>query len=302
LPSFSDLSLSQGLYWPVRWYRDVCTYSALERAHCDLVDIVAFPHLNAPISDSRAKTLDSLATFGAKRLAIRLAGEQHDANTELDLEEHFGPVIYREPEASRGRAQVEVVLCDGPLVNVAVNCEPLVQKLTLWQHEPRNRSIAQIASTLAANQNDCVSDLGIVWTRPTGIGTRPMWVAVLVESARHGQVLQRHLADWPLLDLRSGQLCEDFRHQMPARSIMTLAYAAQRKTTYLDAVVVASGGDGIGELSWIPPANAWMHPDAAMLLVDVLHDDDQPSRDRARARIAAYEARGWRVRLPARWS
>jgi hypothetical protein len=132
----------------------------------------------------------------------------------------------------------------------------------------------------SVNRNEFIVRTALAMTDSTDDSS----VAILVESAEHGNELLRSLPGWELLAIRP----DEFTIGRPVcdRTIATISYAAAQGIAVKN-LIRADGGAG-----WPLPQTAWPPSDNARLF-DLVDRGERRLAGRAAARRHAYEAAGW---------
>jgi hypothetical protein len=178
-----------------------------------------------------------------------------------------------------------------------------LQRRGLWHNAVRNRKLVRIADAFAkGDQDKLVQMLG----KAVGIPANPASVVLLVQTVEHALELAQQLPGWRVAAGSSlneeGLTAEQIARLHPApdpfrvgplRAIATAAVLERWDLRNIDVLVRADGGIGL------PPLSPWQlgvaadRPVRPLLLIDC-HDQHHPLlRRQSRARLQAYEERGW---------
>lgn len=273
----------------------VCTIGSLEHRE---TDILVFDNATDAAS-KRGIELQHLLT-NHRVYGFASAADDQGKLARLVIEGLVGPIVHEAPGPGVRRAGVRVLLAEVPPVELPLGLDALERKRrAVWHHEPRNVVIAQIARALAAGRPEDVWRHGLLLGYGEGLPAGRdgvLRVAVLVDSPEHGRALARHLPGWTVRSGRDGT-----GPTTPDRSILTLVRASAMKRLNVDVLVRADGGTGALDLPGFPPRVAGKEA-RTVLLIDLGDDGDARAAAATRSRLEAYEARGWQVGVPGRWT
>jgi hypothetical protein len=178
-----------------------------------------------------------------------------------------------------------------------------LQRRGLWHNAVRNRKLVRIANAFAqGDQDKLVQMLG----KPVGTPANPASVVLLVQTVEHALELARQLPSWRVAAGSSvneeGLTAEQIARLHPApnpfrvgplRAIVTAAVLEQMPLDNVDVLVRADGGISLPPLGPYHLVEGPDRPVRPMLLIDC-HDQHHPLlRRQSRARLQAYEERGW---------
>jgi hypothetical protein len=229
-------------------------------------------------------------------------GQRLGRRERLVLEAQVGTVMHRVAGPAGPPAEVQVLLAEAPLVMVAASADGLDRKRrAIWQADRRNDVIAEIADGFVCRDVEALWRHGLLLDghdHGMGAGSRPLRVAVLVESPEHGRQLVGRLPRWPLL---AGQRSHGERDdRLPPQLIITHVNARGLARLGVDVLIRVDGSNGPLDLPGFPP-RARERQGRPVVLVDLGDDGDAIATAATRRRLEDYLARGWDVTAPDRW-
>jgi hypothetical protein len=189
----------------------------------------------------------------------------------------------------------------------------LTRKVDLiWNNQPRNRLITNIARTLTEYGLPGLAESGMVPTEldSTAVLVDSPWIAILVESSLHGRILRQRLPGWDLWQEVPGRARRQHQGSTtgPRRMIVTMLAAAHADDFAPDAVIVAHGGRGMpkppGDSWWGPPrlpSESWWGPQRQIHVFDFIDTFDIQAERETYSRLCRYVARPWTVVAPTGW-
>jgi hypothetical protein len=166
------------------------------------------------------------------------------------------------------------------------------KRMAVWQNSRRNAAIAKIARAKADGRVADLWPYGLLLEQDAlearaRAGGR---VAILVESPEHGRALALLLPNWSLLERVPPRppsfAAADDEPELPQRSIVTLARAAQLDDLDVDVLIRADGNPWPIALRGFPPQAG---PEARrVFLIDFADAADEVAREHSCRRLAAY--------------
>jgi hypothetical protein len=276
-----------------------------------MFDLVVYPF--GQELAARVVAEDTAAILDRQHRYAFLPRDPHlDTRARFILEGLCGPVIHRVPDGKAPRARVQVLVAEAPWSQPSPGGSALERKrCAYWHNARRNAMLVDLAQGIASGEQERLWRHGLLLGEHNCAGWRPMplRVALLVESAEHGQVLHQQLTGWRLLDAvpqptskTTNQPAPSWSERFggtPQRAILTAVWAAGMKTVDTDVLIRASGEETLN-LPGFPPR--CQDQGRQVFLVDVADDVDEAAAAATRARLRAHAARGWVVNCPPRWS
>lgn len=169
----------------------------------------------------------------------------------IDLEVLAGPIIYRYVSGKhRPEVVLETAFAVAPEGSYHSPPNPRERCEQLWSACRRNRTIAAVAEACASSNPHSLWGCGLLLNEqnPFRLWDHTPIVTVLVESARHADLLARLLPEWRVMSRRPQDasslpsLWDWSEYSVPTRSIMTAVRAEAYNRFDADIIVMASGG------------------------------------------------------------
>jgi hypothetical protein len=255
-------------------------------------DVVFFVQVEDSLIQLFRPTLREL-NQGQRAFAFAGRGPNLGTRERLFVERLFGPTIHSVGNPADRPAGVDLLIADVGSDRYSGPATPLERKRrAVWQNSRRNAAIAKIARAMADGQVEDVWPYGLL-LNPGALEARARAggrVAILVESPEHGRALARLLHNWSLLERvppRPLTLAgADDDPELPPRSIVTLARAAQLNELDVEVLIRADGNPWPLALRGFPPQAG---PEARrVFVIDFADAADELAREYSRRRQAAY--------------
>jgi hypothetical protein len=256
-------------------------------------DLVFFVQVEDSLIQLFRPTLGEL-NQGQRAFAFAGRGPNLGTRERLFVERVFGPTIHSVGNPADRPAGVDLLMADVGSDLYSGPATSLEQKrMAVWQNSRRNAAIAKIARAMADGRVEDVWPHGILLDQDAleeraRAGGR---VAILVESPEHGRALALLLPNWSLLE-RVPVRPPSFEGagdeaELPQRSLVTLARAAQLNELDIDVLIRADGNPWPLALRGFPPQAG---PEARRVFLIDFADAaaDEVVREHSHRRLAAY--------------
>lgn len=214
----------------------------------------------------------------------------------LRLRVTCGPELYRLTDAPFTGTAVTVLLVRAKRKRRGSPRNPLRRKrMHLWDNDPRNQQVAELAEAFAAADLVTLGQLGVpveaLQQQLQDLGRQPR-VAIVVESPNHARRLRLMLPEWQIA--AGARLADKDLPMLPQecdRTILTLTRALAAGVL-ADVVIRADGTEQAWTWDLGPHYGLTGN---SMIVVDLFDTFDAPASYAARRRRIDYAARDWKI-------